>query len=648
MCILVKLKGSRPNKVVAAVLTTVMVATAFAVLHPWTNQTARVPTPPPTATFGPKFSVTVGLSNSATGNSTFLGNNTTVNVQIFSAVPHSGIAGIEGVNLLNVDPGNNSYYDTLLNATIYNTTNVFFLSPEFLTIAGEWNSLYLHMPGISEPSLEIDAFKTVRTNTSVEIFDYYNNLPYFPANVSDRITESSVNSSSVAAYFNNTYENLSSYSNVKYSNTSFSLVLDFPKHPEQLLNLSDPPSAPITGPSTPPVILASSSTCTPGSSSYTYWGTSSSTYDTNVQTCTTDGILPLVATHITSSTDSGLSEILNSASVIVLNDTIGLNSAQVYESSSGQISSQMSTSPSYEHMANITVGSSINSYGAVPMYISGTGNQSNGDINRTTAYAGIENVTYTFSHFNRYTSDYNVQYKVTRYWRCVWDALLGEYLPQVYRTTTTEVARDLVSTTFDGNGTTGAVSNIYDVNGIQISAGYLPIEVSTVLKDIFESSSNGTFELNTSGSSSSIQASTVWGETYGYSNAANIYGKVSKALKLFSLSMDLGLAIVDVLSALELFPDDTTAQIVTASLKLVSSEIAMTSAVLGEFSTISFLSGTNASIVDYGITNQPVIGPGSNYTLQYYESSYPLTFTENGNAYSFYAPLNYFDATGID
>ncbi|MHB1471596.1 MAG: hypothetical protein ACYCWJ_08880, partial [Thermoplasmataceae archaeon] len=130
---------------------------------------------------------------------------------------------------------------------------------------------------------------------------------------------------------------------------------------------------------------------------------------------------------------------------------------------------------------------------------------------------------------------------------------------------------------------------------------------------------------------------------------ASVIKEAHDALAVFSASLGLGLAITDTLAALNSADADATEpSIVADSINLISQATGMAATVTGLFSTISFLAKSDTAFIGSGMSNEQLPGlQGSNYTIAYYQSSIPITFSYNGNSYSFYAPADYFNATGI-
>lgn len=572
----------------------------------------------PAISLGPKF--TISYSGA-------MDNNTTIQVQIFSMVPSKALSSS---NIIGMNESNNSYYDMLMNVTLVNGTTSTFLSPVFNAIASGWKSLFSRDSGTSMASLAIEATKTVVSGNTTSIYDYYNNLPYNPRSISTITANGSgINATSYSGWFNNTGISAHSYSTISFTKFSFIQRISFPHEPDSVI------STPIHTASTQEIFVPWAA------SSYTdyYYTYPVYTVDQQVYTNSSLGVLPLIAIHMGRNTANGTSEISLGATITILNDTLGMNSAQVGISSTGEVSSEMSTSPSFEHVANVLTGTSGNSYSVYPLNLFSNSANLSLRQNETTAYVGIENVTYTFTHFNQYTNSYRDYWEVY-YWIYAYN-IDGQ---PVYKTNGPSlVNQTLTSSVYDGNFTIGEISDIRSVNGIRVSAGFLPVQVNAVFQYLLEGSSNGTIALNSSGSGSTLEASTAWAHTYGYTDGSQAIQNEAGALGDFSTAIDTGLVIIDALAATDVIGWDIPA-IVAYTAGLISMTLGLTARMLSSFSTISFVSGTNAASIAYWVTNAPApIGTG--YDMQLFESSTPLSFTANGNSYSIYAPTDYINAT---
>jgi len=614
------------KRVIAISLAVVIVIAAFAVIYPSLLKDAPVGHH---ASFGPKLIVQILNPPKTTGNETV-----STTIQVDSVAPDAfGITGYNNLTIPSQSAGNNSYYMVLLNQTISNSTSELFLSPAFNTIAKEWISAFSTDTGFNMPSLTVNAYETVYSGDNVSIYSYYNNLPYNPKNVVMQ-NSTDYNATQLSQWFNGTQVNPDNYSTVSFDNYAMHLNLSFPSTPSQVLHVSSNSSR-----------TAASQLFTPDQCSNFYYNeTCYSTCNDVLSVNYTDSqdmhspvILPVEAVHLSNGTYYGNSEIVFFASLTVFNGEIGLNSANAYESSSGQVSSTMSTSPSFEHVTNISGSASTNGSSVVTKSIAEKlGASSNQAQNYTTGIVGIANVTYEFTHYIRYTD------KTTKEYEGVWNSNCEFSTVHLIKTTTVRIKKD-------GLGTQASIVNIASVNGIKMIAEDVPIEVNIIVHKLLETASNGSFVLNWEGSNNSYQAYNIWSNIYAYSNAASVIKDVSTALAVFSTSLELGLAISDTLAALKLNgadADTSEAAVVADATTLIAKSIALTGDVLDLFSTISFVAGSNADSLTSGFSSSSVVN-GSNYSISYYESQYPVTFTVNGHTYSFYAPTDYLNATKI-
>jgi hypothetical protein len=478
----------------------------------------------------------------------------------------------------------------------------------------------------------VDAYDTVYSGNNISIYSYYNNLPYNPMNV---VMQSSLdyNTTEVSQWFNGTSVNPDNYSTVSFAQYAMYLNLSFPSIPSQVLHVSGNSSA-----------SNNSQLITPDQCSNFYYNvTSYSTYNDVLSVNYTDSqdmhspvLLPVLAVHLSNGTYNGKSLIDFYSSITLLNDKIGLNSANAYESSSGQESSTMSTSPSFEHIANISNSASISGTNAETKSIAvQNGEPASNAQNNTTGIVGIANVTYEFTHYMRYTNEYTKEYEG------VWSSNCEYFTAHLIKTTLTDMTKD-------GLGTEASIVNVSSVNGIKMIAEDVPIEVNMIVHDLLESASNGSIVLSWTGSNTSYQASAVWSQIYAYSNAASEIQTVSSALDVFPSSLELGLAISDAIAATNAaLSNASEAGIIADATTMIAKAVVMPADVIDLFSTISFVSGSNPGYVVSGFSSYTLGPTGSNYSIAFYESEYPVTFTVNGSSYSFYAPTDYLNATGI-
>ena len=617
--------SSKRSKLIAVALAVVMVVAAFTIIYPSLLKDSHASQQ---GSFGPKLIVHTLNPAKTPDNST-----TSTTIQVYSVVPKTfGISGYPNLTIPSQSTANNSYYVELLNQTMTNNISMFLLSPEFNTISSEWISTFSASSGSNLPSLVVDAYYTVYSGNNISIYSYYNNLPYNPMKI---VMQSSLeyNTTQLSQWFNGTSINPDDYSTVSFAQNAMYLNLTFPSIPSQVLHVSGNSSA-----------AYNSQLITPDQCSNFYYNeTCYSTCNDVLSVNYSDSqdmhspvLLPVLAVHLSNGTYSGKSLIEFYSSIYLLNDKIGLNSANAYESNSGQESSTMSTSPSFEHLENISNTTPISGTSVITKSIAEEcGTPANNSQNYTTGIVGITNVTYEFTHYIRFTYEYTKEYER------VWSSNCTYFTDHLIKTT-------LSGRIKDGAGTQAAIVNISSLNGIQIIAEDVPIEVNMIVHDLLESASNGSIILSWTGSSSSYQASTIWSQIYSYSNAASEIKTVSSALGVFSSSLELGLAISDALAATNAAHSDVSlAAIVADATTMIAKAVAMPADIIDLFSTISFVSGSNPGSVVSGFSSYTLGQTGSNYSIAFYESQYPVTFTVNGNSYSFYAPTDYLNATGI-
>jgi hypothetical protein len=306
------------------------------------------------------------------------------------------------------------------------------------------------------------------------------------------------------------------------------------------------------------------------------------------------GPLPLIGVHINS--PSAQSQLVSGASFITGSATLNMNSNMViYSTSSESYKDLMSTTPSLSKSAPFIISS--NGGPTYPL------NFANGNSTETTAITYLTNVTYEIVHYNIYQNN----------------GLYWIYL---------------------GNATEVKITNINTANGFYVKTSWFPITLNDVLTNMnFSSVSIGNLP-----PMQSLQGYYVWDSEQGYANAASVYKNISNAIEVFSTSLDLGLAIINVLSATNIVGDINVPEIVAESIELISAVTALTTKVLSDFSSISFLSSTSITGFGYFISNWPLEPPGTTYTLSDYQSTNEVSFSANGQTYYFYAPMNYITA----
>jgi len=511
-------------------------------------------------------------------------------VQVFSEMP--SIIGEftsnfgNGIDIGNKNIYNNSAFVELLNATFpYSGKSVnLFLSPLFMKVADEWVSLLGSMEGSQTPSLDIYATLSIVENGTLYVYSYYNNIPFNPFNV----TLSEFNGKT--DWFSNSSINTADYTSITFANLTLHANVSFDiNNPSFVvpINISSPSMIPETQLSV-----------------YGGGGGQTGTFYEPLWYKNITIPLPLVATHISLNDSNALSIISDSAAFGMGSVSINLNSNTVSTSTSGTVTNQMSTDPSL----NVTA---ITYPDASPVVYPADTNVNGETVgnNGTTAMIAIDNATYELIHGDIIYVYYNAGHES------------AEYL---------------------GNYTTIQISAIDTANGFRMEGVYLPPAAYGVVDKLF----NNNVSLGSLSPNQEILGSTIWTYSQGYSNAANVYSKIAKTLKIFSLSIGLGLAIGDAIAATNAADADASeAEIVDESVSLISATLAMSADIISLYSSIDFISSGTLTGFEYGVTNYAFLyTSGSSFYLLDHESTQPIAFTANGETYTFYAPSNFIDA----
>ena len=554
-------------------------------------------------------------------------NNSSISLQIFSTVPDSVLMhGMGSFSLSGLNQSNNPYYVQLLNVSFNKSSPRFFLSPMFYIIASEWSGILKTRH--NEPSITVEATMNVWNSTSVSLYQYYNNIPYRPWDVHPPFAVN--NTTILHRITGGTGMNFTSTDTVYLSGSSFNITLQFGGAPYKVIPIRDNNLSSQVEPMT-----------TYYTRYYTTTSTSTDTYNSVTGVNYTNGYFPLVAVHLSRGVANGHSLLDMASGILLLNTTMGINSANIYETEGGEYSSTISTNPSESFIVNGSFDSGyISGEDAAVAYPLNSGANESIVVNQTTGFVSITNATYEFTHYNRYTTTTTTTYR----WEQTYYYEPGR--GNVFEPPKLQYASSSSSTTYDGHGTIGQLTHIGTNGNISMVAGFLDIEVNDVIQKVLENRYSGNLTMD---AGSSLQESTVWGSYSGYSNSASIIKYAHNALEAFSSSLGLGLAITDTLSALNgaNFNSGEPA-IIAQSLDMISKATGLAASVTGLFSTISFLATSKIAYIGSGMGNENLPGiVGTNYTVAYYESQIPITFSYNGNSYSFYAPADYFNATKI-
>ena len=584
--------------------------------------------------FGPKISVVVAPGGSGQSNAT------AITLQVYAAVP-SALRGLQIDNISSSAQATNGYDDQLLNGTIAGNSSSFFLTPTFDTVAQEWAGLFQSEQGTNYPALTVEAEKTVSISGSVYLYQYYNNLPFdpFALQVLD-VNQSTTATPAILEWFNGTGIDPEQYSSLTLVNLAFNLTLVFPPTPLQVVapatGARQLPGVPLSAPRTSPKehsLMEDS----PSVTTYGYaW--SNTTTTTLLRVSYLNGTLPLIGVHFSNGADQGASLIALGGSVSVLNDSLNFDSALVYENLTGELSTTISTSPSFSYVANSTTLGVGNGYSASPTRITtNLGNNISQSLNQTSAEVGIPGVEYEFEHFELTTAEHRLEFK------SVCSGSGGRPPCQV-----TYLSNSLVRMTLDGNFTISEIADVNTTDGLQVQAGYVPYFADAAVSRLFETFSNGTVTLQPSGTNSSFQGYAIWGDTNGYSAAGTAFARATHALAEFPTAMGIGLtmATFNALGPQSFGADEFAA--VAVVLNRIAQIIEMSSQAASFFESISYFSGFPEAIgVATSLTSAPAIGSGSPYLMAYYETETPIWFTVASGTYSFYAPMDYLNATAL-
>ena len=584
---------------------------------------------------GPRINVDPPLNHSE---------NDSVTLQIFvtppSAIsPNASVTKMfmmAGHSLLGLNISDNPYYVQLLNVTFNTSHSTFFLSPEFYNVVSQWNKIFTNRGNI--PSMTVQATKDVWNNTSDSIFTYYNNLPFQPWKIPK--LETLTGQMKISNFTRGTNVNTTNFSSLTYAPYNFDLNLSFPSIPAQVIPINQTKSAPSIQTFTANSVKSDTNYYT---RYFTTSSTSVSTYDTITGSNITIGYLPIIIAHLSRAVATGHSLLSLGGNIVLSDTTIGINSDNYYVTSAGQSSISMSVSPSdgviTGQNGTVTHFEAPSSSSVAYPY-----DASNASVaaNRTTAYIGLNNITYEFVKYTRKTTttDYTYYWKQTYYYE-VGKGLVF-YPPVLQSTTSTS------STTTDGNGVAGGISHA-GINGyMELVQSFLPIEVNTVLAHFLgENASPGNFTLN---GYQSVMQSSVYSGLTGYTNAENEIQLVNDGLTAFSTEIGVGLALTDTLAALNGADFDASEpSIVAISLEDLAAVAGAASFVLSSMASISFYANVSGASVSTDLTNIALpldINP-SNYTITDYQSSTPLSFTYSGQQYDFSVPNDYYNATAF-
>ena len=349
-----------------------------------------------------------------------------------------------------------------------------------------------------------------------------------------------------------------------------------------------------------------------------------------------NGLLPLSIAHIGRNADNGKSLVVTTNTISTSDFAMNLSSNQVYESSSGQITTTITPIPSVSKVfSSIEVGS-MTGTSAYPtaMWNSLNGTTKSKALNHTTVAIGIPGVSYYFGRYSTYTYLHKEKLEIIK-------------CPNTGHHSINVLSNSIISTTFDGSYTVAEITNINTTNGLQLSYSNLPISAVWVIQHYLKTKT-GSFILNDSGREKTYTTTTFYDRSTGWLNISNAYYKqVSEGLKIFPATLGLELAIVSAESAANGADMDVTEPaVILAVTSKISHVIGLSGDILGDMSSVvSLFSSTGNAQIFSSISNSPA--PGSNYTVNYFESSNPLELNLNGQTYFFHTPDNFYNVTEI-
>lgn len=586
--------------VLSAVLAVILISTAFVglALH-W----SRVSVPPPTteATFGPKIEVSVSSVNNIASSA-----NVTESLQILGADPSYLFSA--GTQVKTGQDIPSSGYMTLFNQT-YELSSASapsgiqfgFLNNNFSKILSSWQSAYRDEHITHQTfSLSIESTLSIRNNGTLNVYAYFNNLPYTPSSL-DYTGFLSSSNSTLNNWFNGTGINPSSYSSISYVPVAFNATPSFDlSNPTYSTTINSTTSG--SGASAPSVYSPSGLPLPPQPTGTIYKELWSENWP---------GPEPLLSVHIDQSYPAsnqflGIMEGISTSTV-----EMSINSDQTGVNSNGSVTDQMSSEPSWSGTGVFSADGSGAQWVAFPNSSPVGGTTEN--INDTTAMIWLENCVYSITHYDIFYC----YYQDSQYHR--------DYL---------------------GNATSVSIADVSESSGghYQLGYGY----ESIYLYDFMKVLNNGGPETNLGAlkAGGDIQSGQIWEKTKGYTKAAREEQTIVNATVTFNAALGVGLADIALEAAIsgETF-DAAEPAIILAALGLVSSMIGLIAREVLDFSTISF----STTFFDYGfylITSGPNTNASSYaYSLADYESPNQVTLSHGGNNYEFTGPTNFIVAS---
>lgn len=613
---------------------------------------------------GPEVMIQPTLLNSAayssvgsSGQASLNYSNMTVSVQIYSIVPN--IMKHKHFSSPSSTLPKSDYSDELLNKSFAIGTNpTFFLNSSFYNISNQWLSIVGNAP--AKVSMTVEASLSYVQGTKLILYTYYNNIAYDPHQNTVKYYEP-FNESLVSNLSALNVSNLN-VSNITMSSTRFNLSVAFDLgDPFETLNLS---AINASQTNTSSMIQPENYYCHSG-------GSGGSTSSTLKHLSVLTGPLPLLSDYMNISKAAKWP--LNSPySVVDLGTsfssgdiTLSVNSSQADVTSSGSVTIQMSSVPSYDN--TLPVIENLSMWNAIPATVNLTSNASYpNDLNNTFGVIYFENATFTISvydvytyHWNKIICDNNGQQYIE--WQNT-SSHSNETNIQVSNLKTTNGNKSgiamsegnlshyiMTARSEDGYNDTISVShsNPQSVNLNIASSEYwmnLYGAVGSLLNNIFNPSGNTSEpitlgQLTTSGINKTRDAQQVWYSASGYSNLNNVLKNTQDQFDTFAAGLGVASAIIDLAAAAD-FMDDTTAAIVTSTIELIKSELELSAQILSDFNTIGFTSNTEIISSMIEITNYPEFDGGTTFNIFDYQSNLPMNAVIQGTQYTYYTPAD--------
>ncbi|MGP6239018.1 hypothetical protein ACNF40_01195 [Cuniculiplasma sp. SKW4] len=280
-------------------------------------------------------------------------NNTTTTIQVFGTFPGS------------------KHVYLLANSSLQFLNGSLFLSSSFYSISDEWASFISQNHINMTPSLTVESYQSIYMNGKVYVYSFYNNIPFDPYdvnsftlnpnNISSQSNDRSVQASLAMDVLNGTGIDPSDYSSITLTPYLINLSISFSGEPQEIINSSN-----FSTTYAPASDSALESVNPDDVSQFNYYTHSYATYDQVYRTANLTGPFPLAVVHMSKAVANGNSQIDVGGAFFILDGTMGIESSQVFKSISGDITTTMSSNPSYIHNVNATSELGLGEHGHFP------------------------------------------------------------------------------------------------------------------------------------------------------------------------------------------------------------------------------------------------------------------------------------------